>query len=438
MIRHTKIDGYPQSRRSPARVLMAVLLFLPSVGLPAGGNSENAGENAGAVANEQAGAETASEDSRDAGMVEADFSGGPEGPDYRDPRLPEAFANQEPPRRAAGQFTTDFSRATISFADVISGGPPKDGIPAIDNPRFVSVEEADSWIADRESVLVVSQGGETHIHPIQILMWHEIVNDVVGGVPVSVTYCPLCNTGAAFLRNFDGQTLDFGVSGMLRFSNMIMYDRQTETWWQQASGEGVAGKYAGGRLEILPLLMVPWEDARSAYPNADVVSRDTGYARSYGRNPYAGYDRASQPFLYRGPAINGEYDPMTRVVTVNLKGESEGFPYPVLRNRRVVEETLGGDEIVVMWAPGTASPLDASSVSGGRDIGTANAFRARLDGEPLSFEVEGEEIVDTRTGSVWNGSGRAVSGELEGRQLEPLPQVQHFWFSWTAFEPGDG
>ena len=370
------------------------------------------------------------------GMVEANFEGGPAGPEYRNPQLPEEFLNQNPPS-SAGQFETDFSRATISYADVISGGPPKDGIPSVDNPRFVSVEEADEWIGQDESVLVVTQGGETHIHPIQILMWHEIVNDVVGGVPVAVTYCPLCNTGVAFLRNFDGRTLDFGVSGKLRFSNMIMYDRQTETWWQQASGKGVAGRYAGGKLRILPLLMLPWDEASAEYPDAQVVSRDTGYARSYGRNPYAGYDRAARPFLYRGPEINGQFDPMTRVVTLELGGASGAFPYPVLRNEHVVNDTVGGERVVVIWQPGTASPLDTGSVSGGRDIGTANAFSATLDGRSLTFEWRDEQIVDAETGSVWNVNGRAVSGELEGSRLEPLPQVQHFWFSWTAFEPGD-
>jgi hypothetical protein len=370
------------------------------------------------------------------GMVEVEFQGGPEGPDYQDPELPSSFQNQNQPPNA-GQFDTDFSRATISYADVISGGPPKDGIPALDDPDFVSVDEADEWIGDEESVLVVTQGGETHIHPIQILMWHEIANDVIGGVPVTVTYCPLCNTGVAFLRNFDGRTLNFGVSGLLRFSNMIMYDRQTETWWQQATGKGIAGKYAGGQLEILPMLMLPWDQASSEYPNADVVSRDTGYARSYGRNPYAGYDRSSRPFLYRGPEINGQYDPMTRVVTVNLNGESEGFPYPVLENQGVVNETLGGEEIVVIWEGGTASPLDAGSVGSGRDVGTANAFLATVDGRKLTFESQDGTIVDTQTGSQWSASGRSVGGELDGTQLEALPQVQHFWFSWTAFDPGD-
>ncbi len=369
-------------------------------------------------------------------MVEVDFQGGPEGPEYQDPALPDEFLNQDPPRNA-GQFSTDFSRATVSFADVISGGPPKDGIPAIDDPSFVSIDQADEWLSSDESVLVVTRNGDTHIYPVQILMFHEIVNSVIGEVPVTVTFCPLCNTGAAFLRNFDGHTMDFGVSGMLRFSNLIMYDRQTETWWQQATGKGIAGRYAGGQLEILPILMLPWDEASSEYSNAQVLSRQTGHARSYGRNPYAGYDRSSRPFLYRGPEIDGEYDPMTRVLTLNINGDSSGHPYPVLEEQLVVNDTVGGTAVVVMWQDGTASPLDSSSVSQGRDVGTVNAFVAQADGRELSFELQGEDVVDTQTGSVWNANGRAVDGELEGTTLEPVPQIQHFWFSWTAFRPGE-
>jgi hypothetical protein len=183
--------------------------------------------------------------------------------------------------------------------------------------------------------------------------------------------------------------------------------------------------------------MLPWDEASSEYADAQVLSRETGFARSYGRNPYSGYDRSSRPFLYRGPEIDGQYDPMTRVVTLNLNGDSAAHPYPVLQEERVVNDRVGGTPVVVIWQAGTASPLDSSSVSGGRDVGTANAFVARADGRELSFELQDDDVVDTQTGSVWNANGRAVSGELEGSSLEPVPQIQHFWFSWTAFRPGE-
>lgn len=374
----------------------------------------------------------------DAGAAPVQASGGA---DFDAPDLPSEFQGQSPPGRAGSEFSTDFSRATVSFEEVMSGGPPKDGIPSIDEPTFVEIDAADSWLSADESVLVVTAGSgagaQTHIYPVQILMWHEIVNDTVGGLPVSVTYCPLCNTGIAFDRRFDGEIMDFGTTGRLRYSNLIMYDRQTETWWQQATGRAIAGRYAGGRLEMVPMLMLSWSDATAEYPDARVLSRQTGHNRSYGRNPYAGYDTASQPFLYRGPT-DDEFSPMTRVVTVFHDDASEAFAYPTLREERVLTATIGGADVAVFWEPGTASPLDTRSTADGRDVGTANAFFARADGRALQFTTEGDAIVDAETGSTWDVTGRAVSGPLDGTRLEPVTTSQHFWFSWVAFEDESG
>jgi hypothetical protein len=333
---------------------------------------------------------------------------------------------------------TDFSRSIISYSEVLSGGPPKDGIPAVDEPSFATVEQADDWLADTEAVLVVTNGDLSHVYPIQILMWHEIVNDTIGDLPVSVTYCPLCNSSLAFRREFDGQILDFGTSGRLRFSNMLIYDRQSETWWQQAEGQGVIGKYAGRFLDQVPALMLPWETVRERYPKARVVSRETGHSRPYGSNPYTGYDESAFPFLFQGPEINGDNSPMTRVVAISHNGESKGYPYPNLQEEVVVNDRLAEEPVVIIWQPGTASPLDSSSVSSGRDVGSANGFLAVLDGQSLTFRAEGDRIIDEQTGSVWDVSGTAVKGKLKGKSLDPVVTVQHFWFSWTAFEVPTG
>ncbi|MFP4430492.1 MAG: DUF3179 domain-containing protein [Spirochaetaceae bacterium] len=357
------------------------------------------------------------------------------GPGGLSRELAPEFQNQEPPGGAEREFSTDFSRATISFDEVLSGGPAKDGIPAIDNPRFVPVSEADDWLGPQESVLLFSADNESRIYPIQILMWHEIVNDTVGGLPVAVTYCPLCNTGVAFGRRHEGRLLDFGVSGRLRFSNMLMYDRQTESWWQQATGAGVVGEFAGQRLEILPLLLLSWEDAVARYPEAQVLSRETGYSRDYGRNPYLRYDTAEQPFLYRGPEVDDAFDPMARVIMVEVGGEQRAFPYPALEERGFDQAVVGGEPVVVLWDAEVASPLDHTLVAEGRAVGTANAFRAEAGNRSLTFEARGGRIVDTGTESVWSANGVAVDGPLEGTALSPVPTVQHFWFSWTAFDP---
>jgi len=283
---------------------------------------------------------------------------------------------------------------------------------------------------------LVQVGDDARAYPIQIFMWHEIVNDTIGGVPVTVTYCPLCNTGVAFERTFDGQVLDFGTTGRLRYSNLIMYDRQTETWWQQATGEAIAGEFTGRQLTFVPASMISWDDFKATYPDGKVLSRDTGYSRNYGRNPYTGYDDVNRsPFLYVGPETPGTLPPMARVVTVDLNGEAVGYPYDVLQEVHVVNDTVGGVPIVVLWAPGTASALDAGSVAGGDDVGAATTFSRELDGQTLTFVFDGDRIVDEQTGTEWDVLGQAVSGSLAGSQLTPVVSINHFWFSWAAFRP---
>ncbi|RMF29303.1 MAG: DUF3179 domain-containing protein, partial [Chloroflexi bacterium] len=349
---------------------------------------------------------------------------------------PTLLPEEEPPPGAARQFRTDFSKHSVPYDEILSGGPPKDGIPAIDAPQFVSVEEADAWLKPQEPVIFFQMGDDARAYPIQILIWHEIVNDVVGGVPVAITFCPLCNTAIAFERTLDGQVLDFGTTGMLRYSNLVMYDRQTESWWQQATGEAIAGEYTGRRLTFLPASIIAWADFKATYPQGQVLSRETGYSRDYGRNPYVGYDDVRRPpFLYVGPETPDTLPPMARVVTVDLNGEAVAYPYEVLQEVRVVNDTVGGVPIVVLWAPGTASPLDSGSVAAGKDVGAGTTFSRELDGQTLTFRFDGTAITDEQTGSRWTVLGEAVSGPLAGRHLTPVVSINHFWFSWAAFRP---
>jgi thiol-disulfide isomerase/thioredoxin len=340
-----------------------------------------------------------------------------------------------PPPGAASQFSTDFSKHSVPYNEILSGGPPKDGIPAVDAPQYISVDEADEWLEDREPVVAVEANGEARAYPIQILMWHEITNDTLGGFPVTVTYCPLCNTGIAFAREFDGQVLDFGTTGRLRNSNLIMYDRQTETWWQQATGEGIAGEYTGEMLALYPAPLVAWADFKAAHPDGTVISRDTGFTRDYGRNPYVAYDNEDNtPFLFSGetPEI---LPAMARVATVELDGDTVAYPYEVLQEIGVVNDTVADTPVVVMWDAGTASALDSGTIAHGADVGSVNTFSRVLDGDTLTFAVDGDSIVDEQAGSQWNILGEAVSGPSAGRRLEPIVNINHFWFSWVAFRP---
>ncbi|MBL8096115.1 MAG: DUF3179 domain-containing protein, partial [Anaerolineales bacterium] len=350
--------------------------------------------------------------------------------------VPTLQPDEPPPAGAAAEFTTDFTRHSVPYDEILSGGPPKDGIPAIDDPVFEAVAVADAWLEPQEPVVLVTIGGEARAYPIQILIWHELVNDTVGGTPVVVSFCPLCNTAIVFERTFAGQPLTFGTTGRLRFSNLIMYDRQTETWWQQATGEAIAGEHTGGQLTFVPATIVAWADFRAAHPEGRVLSRDTGFARDYGRNPYPGYDDVAQPpFLYRGPVTPDQLPAVARVLAIDLDGEAVAYPYDLLSELGAVNDTVGGVEVAVFWATGTASALDAQTVAAGRDVGTAVAHQRALDGQTLTFVRVGDQIVDQETGSVWEVLGNATAGPLAGQALAPVTAVNHFWFSWAVFRP---
>ncbi len=347
----------------------------------------------------------------------------------------ELLPQEDPPPGAAAEFKTDFSRHVVPFSEIFSGGPPKDGIAAIDDPKFERVGEADSWLKPEEPVVRVAVGDEVRAYPIQVLMWHELVNDTVGKEALVVTFCPLCNTAIVFKRSLAGAVFDFGATGRLRNSNLIMYDRQTETWWQQATGEAIAGKHVGQKLDFHPGEMISWGDFKSRHPTATVLSRDTGFRRAYGRNPYSGYDDIDKPpFLFRGetPKV---LPPVARVLTIEVGKEAVAFPYRVLKRELVANDTVLSKPVVVFWKPGTSSALDDSTVAGGRDVGAATAYSRRHLGRLLTFEAKGARFVDAETGSVWNAHGVAVSGELEGAVLSPVVAINHFWFSWAAFKP---
>ena len=342
---------------------------------------------------------------------------------------PESFINNFSTRG----WSTDFTRRTVSFDEISSGGVPKDGIPTIDDPQFVEFKDADRYLSADEPVMVVALGGEARAYPLQILLWHEIVNDTVGGEPVVVTYCPLCNTALAFQRTFEGQILDFGVTGNLRNSDLVMYDRQSESWWQQITGKAIVGTHASKLLTPVPASILPYNEFKAAHPRGQVLSRETGQDRAYGTNPYGGYD-TSAPFLFRG-TIDGRLGAMERVVSVVISDESAAYPFLLLEEQPVVNDVIGSKPVAIFFKKGTRSALDRGSISNSRDVGAGVAFLRELDGRVLTFESKAGRFIDLETGSEWNLSGRAMQGPLSGKQLEPLVHGNHFWFSWAVFRP---
>jgi len=279
-------------------------------------------------------------------------------------------------------WKTDFARHTVPLREFQSGGPGKDGIPALDRPHFVRTAEA-SFLRQREPVIALTLAGRARAYPLQILTWHEIVNDVVAGVPVAVTFCPLCNTAIAFDRRVEGRTLSFGTTGNLRNSDLVMYDRQTESWWQQFGGDGVVGRYAGTRLRTLPARIVAWRSFRAQHPDGFVLSRNTGYSRPYGENPYAGYDDVSSPpFFPTRNAGDKRLPPKERVVFLERGGSAVAIPFSTLAKKRQVEVTLAGHRFEVRWQGGVSSALDSGEIASGRDVGAAQVFE---QGRPTTF-----------------------------------------------------
>jgi hypothetical protein len=280
-------------------------------------------------------------------------------------------------------WRTDFSRHLVPLSQFQSGGPGKDGIPALDHPRFARASSI-GWLAFREPVIELAVGRDVRAYPLQILIWHEIVNDRVGGVPVAVTFCPLCDTAIAFERRAGGRILAFGTTGNLRNSDLVMYDRQTESWWQQFGGEALVGRYAGTRLRALPARIVAWREFERLHPHSLVLTRATGFSRPYGQNPYAGYDDVSTPPFFPAAHSNDRrLNPKERVVFLERGRQAVAVPFSVLRRRHTIRVTVGGHRLVVRWRAGVASALDSAVIPRGRDVGSANVTEGR---KPVAFD----------------------------------------------------
>lgn len=382
----------------------------------------------------------------------------------------------------------DADRANIPVGEILSGGPPPQGIPALSfsgdwtgsvpagrQASYVSQEEASEWLEPQEPVIAMNIGSEARAYPLQILTWHEIANDTLAGVPVAVTFCPLCNSALAFDRRvpvaddaltdvqafnsdvttvaldddfvaaYERQTgsvpaeqaipVTFGVSGLLYNSNLLMFDSDTSTLWSQLLGEGNIGTLTDTELLRYPAQIVSFAEFQEAFPEGDVLSRDTGYSRGYGRNPYVGYDDIDSPaFLFRGET-DGRLPPKERVISVVQGDTSVAYPFSELAQARVIHDQIADTPVVVFWQEGTTSALDQAVIAESTDVGGAGIFSREVAGRVLDFAWNDETFIDEQTGSTWNLLGQAVAGELEGNQLTPVVHDNTLWFAWAAFKP---
>ncbi len=273
---------------------------------------------------------------------------------------------------------TDFSKHSVGLDDIMSGGPPKDGIPSIDDPAFVAVSQAPD-LAPTEPVIGLAIEGDARAYPLRVLTWHEIVNDVVGGVPVAVTYCPLCNSAIVFDRRVDGQATEFGTTGKLRNSDLVMYDRATESWWQQFLGEAIVGQRTGTLLKIIPARLESWERFAARYPQGKVLVPNNPGMRSYGMNPYTGYDSRTRPYFPVG-ALPDDLPALARVIKIG----DEAWTLDSLRTKGRIE----AGELILTWEAGQNSALDTRAIADGRDVGNVMAQRKSAAGlEDVAYDV---------------------------------------------------
>ena len=329
---------------------------------------------------------------------------------------------------------TDFSRHNISFEEILSGGPPKNGIPAIDEPRFIKNNQA-HWLKPLEPIISVEINGIAKAYPLQILMFHEIVNDEINGQAISVTFCPLCNTSIVFSREVNGKRLDFGTTGRLHNSDLIMYDRQTESWWQHFTGEAIIGSYTGTKLTEIKSQIISFNNFQKHYPDGLVLSRKTGYSRQYGKNPYLGYDNINNvPFLMRGK-IDGRFPPMERVISVEINNKHKLYPFSVLDDSEILHDEISDSSLVIFKTGEIYSVLDKSTIQTSKKVAAYSVFSRQVKNQNLHFYLKNDVILDRETNSEWDVLGRATGGKLKGQQLKSIQYGLHFAFAWLAFNP---
>lgn len=261
-----------------------------------------------------------------------------------------ANVSQDLSNRVVGggfDFTDEQQKnAKIPLSKLRSGGPPKDGIPSIDNPKFVSATEADKFLKSDDPVLGLSYKGLTRAYPHRIINWHEIVNDTVAGDPILITYCPLCFTGIAFERKIDGRETTFGVSGKLYKSNLVMYDRATETLWNQLGGEAIIGEHLGTKLKQVSLETITWSDWKTKHPDTEVLSTDTGFGRSYDVNPYEGYETSRDTF---GTEFeDSRLHPKAKIWGIEVDGKAKAYSDEALGRVGILKDSFAGKNLIVV------------------------------------------------------------------------------------------
>lgn len=321
---------------------------------------------------------------------------------------------------------------------------PKGSFPTLDNPKFVKKPEGLQMFFAREPVIAVEINGTSRAYPLNILTMHEISNDVLSGIPILVTYCPLCNSAIVYNRvvNHKGikETLEFEASGMLRNSDMVMLDRKTESLWQQLMGIGIVGAYNKIQLDIIPSIVISIEEFFTRYPDGEVLSQKTGFSEvesRYGYNPYQKYDEKISPIehFFDSDKVDKRLPAMERVVDIEYNGDYKIYSFTSVSKKGVINDTFKTNKVVLFYNPGTISILDEKDISMSKKVGSVTVYNAVIDNQLLTFKKKKQIFIDNETKSKWDITGLCYEGKLQGKQLQIRPHSNHFAFAWLAFNP---
>lgn len=354
------------------------------------------------------------------------------------------FAQMKNPRNIPFNWNTDTTETNIDLSE-ISIVLPRGSFAVLNYPKFIGKEEGLNSFFNKEPVISVEINGQAKAYPLNMLSVHEIANDTLSGVPILATFCPLCNAGIVYYRrlNYKGKNLllEFEVSGMLRKSDMIMADKQTETWWQQLEGKAIVGNLAGAELSVIPSLVISVEEFFKRYPDGKILSKVTGIEGSeeyYGKNFYKNYDDPDgKPYdrFFSPDQIDPRLPAMERIVDIRSSGEFKVYTFSSVAEKGVLNDEFNGKHVVLFYQPGTVSVLDEKEIKDSKDIGMVTVFNSVVDGQILKFKKIDDKFIDEQTNSVWDITGKCIEGNLKGKELLIEPHGNHFAFAWLAFHP---
>ena len=354
------------------------------------------------------------------------------------------FAQIQNPRDVVYVWNTDTTKKTIDLSEMILVAE-KGLFPIIDYPAFVGKSEGKKIFFEHEPVISVEINGRAKAYPLNMLTFHEMANDTLSGEPILPTYCPLCNSGIVYNRrlNYENKEylLEFEVSGFLRNSDMVMFDRQTETWWQQLMGDAIVGELAGAELDIVPSLIISVKEFFERYPDGKILSKETGHEKAmerYGSNPYNHYDSISKnPYsrFFDEENVDSRLPAMERIVDIQDEGKYKIYPFTTIAKEGVINDQFESKHVVVFYQSGTVSNMDEKDITQSKDVGSVTIFSPYIKNELLTFLKNGDVFIDDQTNSQWDITGKCLKGKLKGKQLMIEPHSNHFAFAWLAFYP---